>query len=397
MKSMKVLLLQDNPFLCSVIKTSLASLGIVDVIEASMGREALSLLRSKGAVDFAICDLKLLGTDSLMFFGCAAKEGFLKSVMISGDADSVLRQTASALLKTLGLKCLGGLGRPYSSEKIRALITGIGFGEVSLFNVGVKPELPGITEVRRALLDCEFSPYFQPKFDIQTGRVVGAEALARWINPRQGVMAPAAFLPVIESCGLIDELFRAIFSQGLLLQKKMRQQGAIALPLAFNLHASQLSRRNLINDIAGLLAFYELPASGVTFELTETGALGNDSVALETLLRLRLMGCGLSMDDFGSGYSSMGRLCELPFTEIKLDARFLRDGDSQSRSLEVIRASVSMAKAMNVTLVVEGVESAEHMTLLRSIGCQFAQGYYLGKPMAAESVVSWLPLRAGGA
>ncbi|WP_050590174.1 EAL domain-containing protein [Pseudomonas sp. URMO17WK12:I12] len=394
MQTGKVILLEDNRFQRAVLRATLGLIGVTDALEAGDGAEALALLRACGGVRLVICDLQMAGMDGLAFLRRAAQERLVEAVIICSDIEPSLRCGVAAMVAGLGLAYIGDLGKPYTLRKIAALMERAAASTPHPAVVsGVPPAQPGFAEVRRALLEDEFEPFFQPKRDIQLNRVVGVEVLARWRHPQQGLLGPAAFLPVIEAYGLLDELFWAMFLPSLKFQCSLRQRG-IHLPMAFNVHTAQLESQHLVERIRAALAEHWLPPGAITLELTETGEIADLPAAQEALLRLRMLGCKVSMDDFGLGFSSLNRLCELPFNEVKLDAAFIRASDLQPRSVEVIRSAVDMARAMGVELVVEGVETPAQLALLCSLGCRYAQGYLLGRPMAAIDIAAMAELTA---
>lgn len=190
--------------------------------------------------------------------------------------------------------------------------------------------LAEIDEVRSAMQHQQMETYFQPKINLLRGDVMGVEALTRWHHPSGGVISPAVFMPTLESCGLLNELFFTQLNHGLELQRQAQSRG-FWLNIAFNLEPVQLTNPDLVSTIKSVLGGYGLHGSSLTFELTESGLLEISATCLENLVRLRMMGCRLSIDDFGVGFSSLQRLCQLPFNEIKLDAEFVR-GSAASRA-----------------------------------------------------------------
>lgn len=395
MQADKVILLEDNRFQRAVLRASLESVGVTDMLEVGDGAEALALLRACGGVRLAICDLQMPGMDGMAFLRHAARERLVDAVIICSDVDPSLRQGVASLVRRLGLRFVGDLGKPYTLHKVRALmeraVQSAPVTEPASTGVNWRP---GLVELRRVLLEGELRPYFQPKRDIQHNRIVGVEVLARWLHPQRGLLGPAAFLPAIETFGLLDGLFWALLGPCLDFQQSLRR-GGVWLPMAFNIHASQLGNPDLVEGIRAALDERRLPAGGITIELTESGRIDDPAMAQETLLRLRMLGCRVSMDDFGSGFSSLGRLCELPFNELKLDGGFLRASDTQPRSAEVLKASLAMANAMGVDLVVEGVETPAQLALLRANGCRYAQGFLLGRPMPAVDITAMAEFSSG--
>ncbi|MBH3548591.1 two-component system response regulator cyclic di-GMP-specific phosphodiesterase RocR, partial [Pseudomonas aeruginosa] len=220
------------------------------------------------------------------------------------------------------------------------------------------------------------------------GGLIGAEVLARWNHPHLGVLPPSHFLYVMETYNLVDKLFWQLFSQGLATRRKLAQLGQ-PINLAFNVHPSQLGSRALAENISALLTEFHLPPSSVMFEITETGLISAPASSLENLVRLRIMGCGLAMDDFGAGYSSLDRLCEFPFSQIKLDRTFVQKMKTQPRSCAVISSVVALAQALGISLVVEGVESDEQRVRLIELGCSIAQGYLFARPMPEQHFLDY--------
>ncbi|WP_082061100.1 EAL domain-containing protein [Pseudomonas sp. MRSN 12121] len=242
--------------------------------------------------------------------------------------------------------------------------------------------------VRRALFDDEFVAFYQPKVCIDTGQLVGVEVLARWNRPAQGLVSPADFLPALESLGLLDELFRRMLVQALGMRRHLLARG-LELDLAFNVHPGQLQQAGFANALEQLLKQQGCPARAITLEILETAALEPSGLSYKNLLQLRLMGANVSMDDFGSGFSSLQRLCELPFNEIKLDASFLRQLDSNAKVRAVIQGTVKLAGALQIRLVVEGVETRQQLAQLLALGCSTAQGYLFARPMPAQKFIQF--------
>lgn len=238
----------------------------------------------------------------------------------------------------------------------------------------------------------QMQAYFQPKFDLQTGHVEAAEALARLHHPVKGLLLPGVFLAQVDRCGLMDALFLAQLNQGLCLQQQALAQGQ-QLNIAFNLKAEQLADVKLIVQIEAALSAYGLPGEGLTFELTEGSVIKAHQRSLDNAMYLRTLGCRLSIDDFGSGYSSLYRLCELPFNEIKLDRSFVAGLEHEPRCKAVIRNTLALGRALGAEVVLEGIETdAQRLQLLELGGVQ-GQGYWCAPAMAAGDFLSWLGAR----
>ena len=209
-----------------------------------------------------------------------------------------------------------------------------------------------------------------------------AEVLARWLHPTRGVLGPSAFLPQLEVDGTIDILFWQLIEQGLGMQKVHP-----GMMLAFNVHPAQLERLGFADRLQQKLEEYGVPASMLTLEITETGKLSVTPDTLAVLARIRLMGCVLAMDDFGTGFSSRCRLCELPFNQIKLDRYFMQGMHPGSKGYAVIRCAVELANAMDMSLIIEGVETSEQRDHLMDLGVREAQGFHFGRPQSATELI----------
>jgi len=179
-------------------------------------------------------------------------------------------------------------------------------------------------------------------------------------------------------------------NQALSLQRLAKNAG-LALDLSFNLNASQLTNSNLTAVIKGILSLHQTAPASVTFELTESGLLEAPATSLETLVRLRMMGCKLSIDDFGAGFSSLQRLCQLPFNEIKLDGEFIRTLLHEPRCQAIVSSTLALGETLGMSVVVEGIETEEQRESLLAMGCTQGQGYLFARPMNDVDLLRWLP------
>lgn len=381
--TLRVLVLEDHAFQRALACTVLNAIGIGEVIEAVDGEDALRKLHQVGGVDVALCDLRMPGMDGVALLCQAARANLIRSIVLSSDVDKSLLLAVATLINKLGMEYLGDLGKPYTQEQLLDLLKHHSPTPPSAVYTGPVPlQLPD-QAFHNALARQEFKAYFQPKYDFRNGRLCGAEVLARWQHPQHGVLPPSNFLDRLEALGLLDEVFLQLFSQGLEVQQ--RRPG---IALAYNLEVSQLSTLKLPEIVDEALQSHGVPASGVIFEVTETGAMQAASESLEAMIRLRLMGCSLSMDDFGTGFSSLGRFCELPFNQIKLDRSFMPSLRPGSRSYAAVASAVALAKSLDISLVIEGVETADQHRYLIELGCTFAQGFFYATPMPATDFLA---------
>lgn len=388
MQNLNVLVLEDEPLQRLVTVTALKKVMPGQVHEAASGSEALALLEHCERMDIAICDLKMPGMDGLAFLRHASQSGKLHSVILCSQIEPILRQTTVSMIRRLGLNFLGDLGKPFNLERLTTLLTRYQNQRHGLVTALKKSELPTLADVIRGLDNGEFEPYYQPKVALDNASLQGAEALARWNHPQLGVLPPSHFLHIMEHHSLLDRLFWQLFDQGLALRRKLAQKG-IPLSFSFNLHPSQLASQTLTESIAALLVLFQVPSSSITFEITETSLISAPASSLENLVRLRVMGCGLAMDDFGAGYSSLDRLCELPFSQIKLDGTFVRKMGYHPRSSAIISYTVALARSLGMSLIIEGVETREQQERLLELGCDIAQGFVFARPMPESHFIAY--------
>ncbi|MGB7647261.1 MAG: EAL domain-containing response regulator [Pseudomonas fluorescens] len=392
--SLRVLVLEDHLFQRSVAVNLLKQLGCGEVLEAGNGTEALAVLQGAGSVDVVVCDLQMEGMDGLEFIQRISATGQVGAIIVSSGLPGDVRRAVSQMGALLGVNMLGDTGKPLQVETLQLLLERALSTRRRTPQPSSSLELADEQQVRRALLEQQLQAYYQPKFDLHSGAVLGVEVLARWNHPFQGVLSPAVFLPAMERSGLMDDLLFCLMQQALVLQGQALSQG-LALDLAFNLHAAQLADVELTARIKTLLATHQTPCASVTFELTESGLLEVPAVSLENLVRLRMMGCRLSIDDFGAGFSSLQRLCQLPFTEIKLDAEFVRGLLHEPRCRAVIGSTLALGQTLGMSVVIEGIETTEQHQALLALGCTQGQGYWHARPMNGVDLLRWLQRSAG--
>lgn len=387
---LRILVLKSPTFQRALAVSLFKQSGSVEVIEAANAQEALALLARSGPVDVVLCDLHLEGMDVLAFLQRAAENDALHSVIISGAYPVDVRRAIEQFVALLGLHLLGYEDKPVSLAMLEIMLHRHRHHQLLPRQTPLPAPLQvDETAAREALNAGQFQVYYQPKFDLHTDQMCGVEVLTRWQHPRQGLLSPAVFMPTLERCGLLDQWLLAQMNQALALQQQARMRG-VALPLAFNLHASQLASDELSMRIRTLLARWRSPRFSVTFELTEGGILEASATSLECLVRLRMSGCNLSIDDFGAGFSSLQRLCQLPFNEIKLDGEFVRGLQDDPRSRAVIISTLALGESLGMSVVVEGIETREQCQQLRELGCRVGQGYVFARPMTGEALLARL-------
>lgn len=244
--------------------------------------------------------------------------------------------------------------------------------------------------MQTALENDEFKLYLQPKHKVQGGALGGAEALVRWISPEKGFISPGTFIPLFEKNGFVGKVDNYILEQLCRFQQKRLQRGLKTVPISVNVSRVQLSDPHLAQEICGIVDKYGVPHQYIDLELTESACFDDMDVLVNTIVTLRSMGFPVSMDDFGSGYSSLNLLKELPFDTLKIDGEFFRHVTDLNRANLVVQNIIDLAKALKMTVVAEGIESEEQVAFLRTTECDLIQGYYYSKPISAKDFEDYM-------
>jgi EAL domain-containing protein (putative c-di-GMP-specific phosphodiesterase class I) len=243
--------------------------------------------------------------------------------------------------------------------------------------------------LRYALERNEINAHFQPQFDLQTDEVCGVEALARWHHPHFGPVAPEQFIPLAEVKGLIVDLTRTVMRQA--LQEVVTANAAgHALSVSLNLSPVLLESPELSEELGSVAQEYGVPTGRITFEITERAMLPELAVALGALTRLRLRGFGLSLDDYGTGRSSLRQLTRIPFSEIKIDRSLVHGAHQHEEQRARLRAAIQIADELGVGTVAEGVEDFRDRQLIRHYGCARAQGWLFKAALSCTELKEWL-------
>ena len=236
-----------------------------------------------------------------------------------------------------------------------------------------------------ALEKKEFIVYLQPKYNSQTEELSGAEALVRWLSEEKGLMSPAKFIPIFEKNGFITKLDDYMLNEICALQKKWNEEGRKLFPISVNISRAHFEKPDLAEHIRDIVKRYDIPFSCIEIELTESAFFDDKNLLIETVKRLREYGFVVSMDDFGSGFSSLNSLKDIPLDVIKLDAGFFNiANDEDNRSSFIIEDTIAMAKHLRMQTVAEGIETRQQVDFLCSLGCDLIQGYYFARPMPVD-------------
>ena len=384
------LVAEDHEFQRSMIVQMLENLGATGVYEAEDGRAAMEITRELDhPFDIIVTDIDMPGMDGLSFIRRLGEAGVGASLIVTSSLDRSLLDTIETMSAAYGMRLLGTIEKPLTQENLADLIA-------LHWRAKPNPERPApgnavftLDEILAGLRADEFEPFYQPKIELRTGRVKGAEALARWRHPRQGIVMPYAFIGSLEEGTEISELTWSMLAQGARDCRSWRDAG-LDLDVSINLSGKQLADPGISDAITWQVAQQGLDPKHMILEITESAAITEVGRVLENLTRLRMKGFGLSIDDYGTGYSSMQQLTRIPFTELKIDQSFVMHAARQESSRLILESSLEMARKLNIVSVAEGVETQEDWNLLRQSDCDLAQGFHFARPMPSGELAEWV-------
>jgi EAL domain-containing protein (putative c-di-GMP-specific phosphodiesterase class I)/ActR/RegA family two-component response regulator len=245
-------------------------------------------------------------------------------------------------------------------------------------------------QLRQAIVERQFVLHYQPRADLASGELVGAEALIRWQHPQRGLLGPDAFISLAEETGLIVPIGAWVLDAVCAQQAAWIAANRAVVPVAVNVSSVQFARSDLLGQVKSLLVRHRLAARNLEIELTETAVMRDPALAARTLGSLRALGIGLALDDFGTGYSSLAHLRRFPFGSVKIDRVFVTDITRNSEDAAIAKAIIAMAHQLGLKVVAEGVETEGQLTYLRLHGCEELQGHYLSPAVAAEAFEAML-------
>lgn len=398
MTELKVLILDDNTLTARAIANVAEFIGLT----AKVTSDFQSFLNTinEWQPQYLIIDLIMPDMDGVEVLGELGRMQIDAQLIITSGAGQQLLHAAARSAGAHGLNVLGILPKPFNPKAFRDLINAEStnnadnaFGQqLRAENVATEIKVP---ELEKAIHNREIYLVYQPKVSCISGALTGFEALARWHHPEMGFISPEKFIPLAEQNNLIDSLTLQVFDQALPFLKQLQQSELVMgrhnkeLLLSVNISATSLKNLGLFKQIESLCEKNDIRPDQLILELTETAAMDAPVMSLDILTRLRLRGFRLSIDDFGTGFSSMLALVRMPFSEVKVDKTFvMTSGDSRESRL-VIKAIIELAHSLNMQVAAEGIEDNNALELLRKMGCDQAQGYFIGRPMLPDAFVEW--------
>ncbi|HMI36181.1 MAG TPA: EAL domain-containing response regulator, partial [Steroidobacteraceae bacterium] len=339
--------------------------------------------------DVVLMDINMPEMDGVQFIRRLANCHYTGTVILVSGENSRILESVEKLIQSQRLTVLGHLQKPVKPESLAALVRQVkphrGRGSA---HRATRHSYNG-QQLRAALTHGELVNYYQPKVALPTGEVAGMESLVRWRHPSDGLVYPDQFISVAADHGLITELTGVVLRSAM-NQAKIWKQGGYVVPIAVNISMDDLASLDFPDAVALLAREAGIDPQLITLEVTEGQVMRQLSTALDVLCRLRLKRFRLAIDDFGTGHSSLAQLRDLPFDELKIDRGFVHGAASDGTRRAICTASLGMAKQLHMQAVGEGIEDRADWDVLRALGCEAGQGYFIARPMPAEEVLDWM-------
>ncbi|EHU9446242.1 EAL domain-containing response regulator [Vibrio vulnificus] len=377
---LKILVVDDHPIHLTLMKQQLAKIPNTHVATEQTVASALSTL-SDEHYDFIFCDLDMPHNDGIDLLISLNELKYTGNVALISALDRPIISAVSAMCEHFSFQVLGKISKPYSNNDIQQLLD------------NAANALKPARKLRRRIdvSDQEFlfdlangrvKNYYQPLVDCRTGDVVGYEALARWLHPIHGMLSPALFLPIVERCNLSHELFDIVTDNAIRDARYINQGQRISINAdQINIEDGNFSERFIAKCLEN-----QVEPSVFTIEITENTSFSNSVALYKNLAKLRLNGVNVSIDDFGTGHSSLEKLSLLPFNELKIDRSFVSEMEIDSKKQKIVNSICGLAKSLNLKIVAEGVEKQSTWNMLKKYNIDVCQGYLFNKPMPIEAI-----------
>jgi EAL domain-containing protein (putative c-di-GMP-specific phosphodiesterase class I)/FixJ family two-component response regulator len=384
-----ILIIDDDAFAVKVVTSQLHKLGYKNTEGITDPLKALEYLREhKSIVKTIVCDLQMPGLDGIELIQEIGKEGYVGGILLVSGEDPRVIRSAQRLVESMRMSLIGAMPKPIKLEALAALLSSAQSSEKS---APTHAEMPR-EQIQSGLETSQFVNFYQPKVDMETGAVVGWEALIRWEHPQHGLLSPARFLPEMEAGGFSEELLMHVLTGptgALNLLREQIERGDKTFKVAVNLADSNLLDPRLPEKLLELMQEFGVSPKNLMLEVSEDRSTEDRTISNTTLSRLALKGFPLSLDDFGAGETTMSDLSDIAISELKFDRSFVQNVDQDSAQRISLSSCINMADTLGLNTVAEGVETLEEWNTVRSIGCRVVQGYLVGKPMPVASLARW--------
>lgn len=400
MSELRLLIIDDDAAVGSTIAAIARGAG-AEVLVTQTPDAFFAQLATFSPTHIAI-DLMMPDMDGVQVISRLGELRCSAGIIITSGLQGRILDAAARSAEEHGLLICGILKKPFTGQSLRELLKlPHASGQGAASNLASRVEVERGLDLDRldhGLQAGELFPVFQPKICCLTGELKAFEVLARWEHPELGLQFPDSFIPLAERGGLIERLTECMAEQSLRWLAETDPEGRLGL--AINVSASSISRDDatggwLGDALIGLCRAHAIVPGRITLEITESEAMQPSTRTLDRLTRIRMAGFSLSIDDFGTGHSTMSQLVRLPYSELKIDKSFVMTSDRSEESRKVVRSVIELAHSLEMQCTAEGVESEASLQLLRELRCDLAQGYHIARPMLGEVARAWTARHLG--
>ncbi|MDF1882325.1 EAL domain-containing response regulator [Sulfurimonas sp. SAG-AH-194-C21] len=338
--------------------------------------------------DVIFLDLMMPDIDGIEVIRHLGEHKCTTQLVLMSGVDSSILHSAQQLALAQGLNIITTITKPIRLKELKHILDNIS-KHIHLCPVIQENKRIDAEDLKKAFIDDELVVYYQPKLDLHDANVLAVEALVRWKHPTKGLIPPMDFISIAEENNLIDELTWIVLEKSLQQCAKWNQD-SLEVKISVNMSAITLKDLTIPEFITKMLKKYKVKPSQLMLEVTESALMEELITSLDILTRLRLNGIALSIDDFGTGYSSLMQLHRVPFSEIKIDQSFVKNISNDPESLAIAETVLMLGHKLNMSVVAEGVEDVAVLQILKDMGCDKIQGYYIQKPQEADIITKWL-------
>ncbi|CCQ11001.1 hypothetical protein PALB_18750 [Pseudoalteromonas luteoviolacea B = ATCC 29581] len=380
-KSIHIAFVDDNPIVLSHFQVLCCALPSLQVSVFLSAKDVIAFL-SNNQVDVLILDIDMPDMDGVSLLKVLGEQHHHIPLALCSGLEKELLSGVKAYAKTQALCVLDILDKPVSQESLLNLINLLQSDSLHYPKTKtINSASISVSDLAHAITMKEFYLAIQPKVVLSSKAVIGGELLARWRRSDEVLVGPGQFIPLLEQSGMMDRFSMLVVSEAfdVLYHNKAQFE---TLNVSINLSVGNFNDESILEYIYQCLSDVGISSGSITFEVTESILIEDLAVCLEKLLRLRVAGFKLSIDDFGTGFSTLKQLQDLPFTELKIDRCFVSDCHLNEKNQSIIRSLVKLASELNLSVVAEGVECKAEADCLESMGIEFAQGYFFARPMS---------------
>jgi len=385
MSKNRVLIIDDDQRICRLIKRVADDLGIESF--ATDNPELFEPANLGFEPNIIFMDLQMPKLDGVELLRKLAEQNSKAAIILASGMDKSIIETTEELGKALGLNMSGFLQKPINIDKVTEIMG----RQIEIVPIKTRKSI-NVTEeeLAKAMKQNELIVHYQPQVHLASGKIVGLEALVRWQHPEHGLIFPDVFIPLAEQNKDLIELLTYSVLNNVLQSSTLKKEITSDLNVSINLSATMLHDLSLPDKVSKMLTEHDFDPDRLIVEITESGAMEDPALTMDILTRLRLKNIRLSIDDFGTGFSSLVQLYRMPFNEIKVDKSFVMKAMDDEEAATIVRTTIELGHGLGLEVVAEGIEDQETYNWLKEIGCDTGQGYFISRPVDAGNLESWV-------